>query len=92
MGIIEAMAGGLPVVSFDCPWGPRSIIEDGKDGILVENGNIHLMAAAMLSLMMDKGRLSFMAQNARINVSRFRIEHIAEKWVHLFDDLYRSKE
>jgi len=88
MGIIEAMACGLPVVSFDCPWGPRSIIEDGKDGILVENGNIHLMAEAMLSLMMNKERLSVMAQNARINVSRFRIEHIAEKWVHLFDDLY----
>jgi hypothetical protein len=41
---------------------------------------------------MNKERLSVMARQARNNVRRFCIEHIAEKWVHLFDDLYRSKE
>ena len=92
MGIIEAMACGLPVVSFDCPWGPRSIIRNGEDGILVENGNTHLMAEAMLSLMMDEERLSQMARHARVNVRRFCIEYVAEKWLRLFDDLYSSTE
>lgn len=88
MGIIEAMACGLPVVAFDCPWGPRSIISDGEDGILVENGNVHLMAEAMLSLMTDGERLAVMARHARANVSRFSMEQVAARWVRLFDDLF----
>ena len=44
MVIIEAMACGVPPVSFTCPCGPRDIISDGKDGLLVEDGNIEQLA------------------------------------------------
>lgn len=44
MVIIEAMACGVPPVSFTCPCGPRDIIDDGKDGLLVEDGNIEELA------------------------------------------------
>ena len=87
MGIIEAMACGLPVVAFDCLWGPRSIISDGEDGLLVENGNIEKMAETMLSLMNDPEKISEMGKNARKNVQRFNIDTIAKKWERLFDSL-----
>ena len=87
MGIIEAMACGLPVVAFDCLWGPRSIITDGEDGLLVENGNIEKMAETILFLVNHPERISEMGMNARKNVQRFNIDTIAKKWKRLFDSL-----
>ena len=87
MGIVEAMACGLPVVAFDCLWGPRSIITDGEDGLLVENGNIEKMADTILSLINHPERISEMGMNARRNVLRFNIDVVAKKWKRLFDSL-----
>lgn len=87
MGIVEAMACGLPVIAFDCLWGPRSIITDGEDGLLVENGNIEKMADTILSLIYHPERISEMGINARRNVLRFNIDAVAKKWKRLFDSL-----
>jgi glycosyltransferase involved in cell wall biosynthesis len=87
MVITEAMVCGLPVVAFDCPWGPRNIITDGEDGLLVENGNVEAMAAA-LSKMMENERLRRSMATAGVrNVQRFKIDYIAEQWKSLFDSL-----
>ena len=76
MVIVEAMACGLPVVAFDCPWGPRSIIKDGEDGLLALNDNSHDLAVKLLSLMSDDTtRLQF-SYVARQNALRFQIEKI----------------
>ena len=90
MGIIEAMACGLPVVAFDCLWGPRSIITDGEDGLLVENGNIKKLAETIISLLSHPERIAEMGVNARKNVLRFNIDTIAERWKRLFDSLWES--
>jgi len=81
------MACGLPVVAFDCLWGPRSIITDGEDGLLVENGNVEKLAETIISLMSHPGRITEMGVNARKNVQRFNIDVIAKKWKCLFDSL-----
>ena len=85
--ITEAMSCGLPVVSFDCPWGPRAIIHDGEDGLLVENGNVEKLADAIIWMIQHPEMRSKMASKAVENVQRFSIEKIAEKWKSLFDAL-----
>lgn len=85
--IVEAMACGLPVVSFDCPWGPRSIIDNGNDGVLVENGNVDELATIMVKLMTNPEIRIEMANRAAQNVRRYEIDQIAMLWKSLFDNL-----
>ena len=85
--ITEAMACGLPVVSFDCPWGPRAIISDGEDGILVENGNVDKLAETIVLMIQNPERRKAMADKAIENVQRFRIDQIAGLWKSLFESL-----
>jgi glycosyltransferase involved in cell wall biosynthesis len=90
MIIIEAMACGLAVASFDCPWGPRSIINDGKDGLLVENGNVNELANALVTLIQDATKRESIAKNAIQNVKRFQMEKIAEQWRQLFESVIQN--
>ena len=85
MVLTEAMACGLPVVSFDCPWGPRSIIANGDDGLLVENGNVEALADSLTRLIDDADLRQRVAARGVKNVQRFRVDYIAECWKELFE-------
>ena len=87
MVLVEAMVCGLPVVSFDCPCGPKDIVASGVDGILVENGNIDRLSEAVVSLIQDEKKLRRMACNAIDNVQRFNIEQVAQRWKSLFESV-----
>ena len=87
MVITEAMSCGVPPVSFTCPCGPRDIIDDGKNGLLVENGNIEMLAEKICYLIENDEIRRKMGQQARFDVERFKIEQIAEQWKQLFESL-----
>lgn len=87
MVLVEAMACGLPVVSFSCPCGPQDIIRDGEDGVLVKNGDIDAFANSLSWLMQNPELRVKMAQAGLKNVQRFSIEHIAEQWRSVFESL-----
>ncbi len=52
--ILEAMACGLPVVSYACPCGPKDIITDGIDGFLVPDGDEIILAERICRLIEDE--------------------------------------
>lgn len=87
MVLIEAMACGVPCISFDCPHGPSYIIKDGEDGILVENGNVEKLAEALSSLIVDKEKRIKMGKAAKRNIARYNKENIMKQWETLFNKL-----
>ncbi|MBP5236300.1 MAG: glycosyltransferase [Clostridia bacterium] len=84
MVIIEAFSSGLPVVAFDVPFGPRSMISDGKNGALVPFGDTDRLASEIVSLLEDRQRLRSMGENALDSASRYSKETVMPLWMALF--------
>jgi glycosyltransferase involved in cell wall biosynthesis len=87
MVLIEAMACGVPCVSFDCPYGPSDIIRDGEDGILVPNGDFTQLADSLKLLMDSEFKRTSMGKLAKENVKRYLPETVCEQWNLLFKSL-----
>lgn len=84
--LLESQACGLPIVSFDCPTGPRNII-DKNNGVLIPNKDNELFVNQLLELMNNQEKLIQMGTNARENASDFSVEKIMPLWVKLFNEL-----
>ena len=85
--LLEALAHGCPAVSYDCKTGPRDLIRDGVDGILVPpEGGVAALGGAIESMMCDEGMRQRMAAEAIAVRDRFAIGRILAKWEQLFDD------
>jgi len=85
--LTEAMAHGLPVISFDCDTGPRDIIRDKIDGILVRLNDIEGLKTALLEMMGCETTRRKMGHSAKDVLKRFSEASVAEKW----ETLFRSK-
>jgi glycosyltransferase involved in cell wall biosynthesis len=85
--LAEAMAHGLPAVSFDCETGPRDIISDGQNGLLVRAGDAEALAAALARLMDDDQLRSRLGARALEVRDRLSMERISSLWEQLFREV-----
>ena len=76
----EAMAAGLPVISFDCEWGPAEMIEHGRSGILVPNGDVDALAASLVDLCSDCGTRNALGKAAVARMRQFTPGKVIAEW------------
>lgn len=85
--LAEALAHGVPAVSFDCATGPSDIIRDGVDGLLVPPEEVERLSNALARLMSDDAQRLRFASSAVEARGRFSMERVASMWEALFREL-----
>ncbi|MBR3804246.1 MAG: glycosyltransferase family 4 protein [Clostridia bacterium] len=78
--LMEAMAVGIPCVSTDCPFGPKELIEDGVNGLLVPVKDATSLANAIIKMISDKEFSQKCSLNAKKILQTNSIDNIAEQY------------
>ncbi|WP_204628108.1 glycosyltransferase family 4 protein [Haemophilus haemolyticus] len=86
MVLIEAQSFGLPIISFDCPYGPSEVVTHDKDGFLISLGDVDGLALAIKELILDRDKRISFSINARKSAIRYSQEHILSKWKNLLEN------
>ena len=86
----EAMSCGLPVVAFDCPYGPAEIITDGVDGFLIQNRNVEAFADKVCQLIEDEALRKKMGEAGALSSMRYSPDRIMPQWKTLLENLVNS--
>ena len=87
MVIVEAMAAGCIVISYNCPTGPAEIITDGVDGFLIDNGNFTSLVDKCSLLLESDLNLDAMRENSRVSARKYYPENVVKKWNTLFNKI-----
>lgn len=89
--LVEAASCGLPLISFDCPSGPREIVTDGENGYLIPHvGDIDAMAEKICLLIENAELRKQMGEKAKLMVDKFSPLKIKEQWINLFDSICKK--
>lgn len=87
MVLLEAQSYGIPAVSFECQCGPRDVITDGEDGLLIAQGDTESFAQALVKLIQNDTLRQQMGAAAHKNASRWDKETIMKQWTNLFENI-----
>lgn len=91
MVLLESLAVGMPVISYDCPTGPQHILKNEDDSFLVPYKNLDIFTEKLQQLMQSETLRREMGRKGIENVSRFRIEKVMQQWKNLYIFLMNKK-
>ena len=91
MVLIEAMSKGLPAVSFDCPQGPSEIVDHGRNGILVPNGDLAALGKGITELIENEDARRAYGAAALEKAARYDIDAIGPRWEAMLAAVSRSR-
>jgi glycosyltransferase involved in cell wall biosynthesis len=81
--LVEAMVCGVPVVSFDCPFGPSEVLDKGRYGILVPPDNTEALTTAMQRVTRDMALRDDLVSAGYTRARRYDVGRIARQWEEL---------
>lgn len=87
MVLIEAMSKGVPLVAMDCPRGPGEIVVDGKNGLLVDDGDIDGFSAALTRMVEDDELRERCGRQALDDAWQYDARSVVAEWLALFERL-----
>lgn len=90
--IPEAMSCGLPVVAFDCPYGPADLIADQKDGFLIQDRDLAAFADRVCELIENEELRLKMGQTAKLSSKRYDAEAVMPLWMQLLGQLVAAEK
>lgn len=85
--LTEAMSVGVPCVAYACKCGPRDIIEDGKNGYIVEEGDKETFAQRLVELMKNDEMRVNLGRNAKESSKKYNVDNVMEQWLALFSKM-----
>lgn len=91
MVILEAMSCNLPVIAFDCPIGPRVLIENNYNGFLIPDGDLDGFANKIIELIENKNIALKMGENAKLSIQKYNIEFVMKQWEEFFRVIKNKK-
>lgn len=89
MVLLEAMQSRMTIIAFDCPTGPRNIIQDKKTGCLVKEGSIKSYSDNLAKIIDDENLAQNLADNAFADIKKYDIETVMIKWNELINNIYK---
>ena len=90
--LIEAMALGLPCISTNCKCGPRSLIENGLNGLLIPVRNEKAMVQAMCHIAENEEHALSMGKEAMLIKERLNTDKIVERWKIYIECIYNKNK
>jgi len=87
MVLLEAFSKGVPPVSFDCPEGPRQLIQDGVNGLLVPEGDVPALTEALRRVMDDDELRHRLGGGALTTAADYHVDAVVDRWIALFEEL-----
>ena len=78
--LIEAASYGLPIISFDCETGPRDLIKNGDNGILIKPFNLDEFAKQLDYLTCNENLRQLFSFRIKESIRKFSIENIYTLW------------
>ena len=85
MSLVESLAAATPVISVDCETGPKEIIQNNFNGLLVENHNENALAEAIKTMIEDENLYQTCKNNAQKSVEHLSLTTIAQHWKQLLE-------